>query len=529
MRLRIGLGFCIAPWMTIAGACHADDSAPKVGFYKLDDQRLMGETTAIVKESGFIDLSVLVTIDTSGKVIAATATDNFQKLDTAPALALVRGWTFRPQTFDGKPVVAVGLVSVTYRQRPISPDTSIAFPDGDPSHSTITLERGACFGSCPDYRVTVRGDGFVEFDTGDDHFKGTAAQVHLEYNGHNVLLPGYHTAQVDPATVARLFERFRSAHFFGLKKEYVYGATDNSTQVLTVRVGKSSKTVTDYIGTEAGMPQEVRDLEEAVDEVAGTARWVGGDTQTLADLDAAQFDYRSQAGAKLAVAAASKLAGYRPPPGVEAMILGLIDRGIPLEAKIGNTSVGGALIYAAATQGRDKLFEKLAGKGVLAAMPRSAVNAAFGNVGCSPTIARALVDSGADPHITSDSGTALTSLRGSAATCKENPEKMMEMARTLIALGVPLEARDSLGWTALMGCDSPELAQLLLAHGANPKARDKDGTTPVLATDDDRVALILLRAGADPQARDAEDSVRSNAVKRHWPATLAWLDEHNIR
>ena len=68
---------------------------------------------------------------------------------------------------------------------------------------------------------------------------------------------------------------------------------------------------------------------------------------------------------------------------------------------------------------------------------------------------RALVNAGADPHAVSDSGTALTSLRGSAASCEEHPDKMLEMARTLIALGVPLEARDSLGWTALMGCDSP--------------------------------------------------------------------------
>ena len=103
------------------------------------------------------------------------------------------------------------------------------------------------------------------------------------------------------------------------------------------------------------------------------------------------------------------------------------------------------------------------------------------------------------------------------------------MARTLIELGVPLEARDGLGWTALMGCDSLELAQLLLSHGADPKARAKDGTTTVLATDDDRVALILLRAGADPRARNDQGSVRSSAVKYAWPATIAWLDQHGIR
>ena len=528
MRLGVRLTCGILAWIFTGSAIQAGDSVPTVGFYKLDNQRLTGETTAIAKTSGFSDLTILVTIDTAGRVIEAKPTDNYQNLDPAPALALVRGWTFRPQAFDGKPVNAVGMVSVTYRELPTPVDTSIAFPEGAPAETTITLERGACYGNCPDYRVTVRGDGLVEFDTGDDHFKGTAAQVHLEYNGHNVLLPGRHSARVDPALVTRLLDRLRSAHFFGLRKEYVYGATDNPTQLLTVRIGKASKTVTDYIGTQAGMPQEVRDLEEAVDIVAGTARWVSGDAQTLAELDATGFDYRSQAGAKLAVAATSKLSAYRSPPGVEAFISGLIDRGVPLDAKVGGVSVGTTLVQVAARRGLEALFDKLADRKALAAMPRSAVNATFIGVGCSPKIARALVSSGADPHGTSEGGTALTALRGSAATCEEQPDHMLEMARTLIALGVPLEARDDLGWTALMGCDSPELAQLLLAHGANPKARASDGTTPVLATDDDRVALILLRAGADPRARNDRGTVRSNAIKGHWPATLAWLDEHGI-
>jgi hypothetical protein len=303
MRFAFWLTCCALPAITATGSCRASDAPPLVGFCKLDDQRLSGDTTVIAKKGGFSDLTVLVTIDTSGKVISAEVPDNYQKLDPAPALALVRGWTFRPQTFDGKAVRAVGMVSVTYKQRSVPVDTAAAFPQGDPADAAITLQRGACFGNCPDYRVTVHGNGLVEFDTGDDHFKGTAAQVHLEYNGHNVLLPGHHTAHVDPASVEQLFQRFRAAHFFGLKKEYAYPATDSSTQTLTVRIGKASKTVTDYIGTEAGMPQEVRDLEKAVDEVAGTARWVEGNAQTLSELDAAQFDFQSPAAAGLAAAA----------------------------------------------------------------------------------------------------------------------------------------------------------------------------------------------------------------------------------
>ena len=528
MRSGAHSAWLVLPLAALASACQAGQSASTVGIYKLDDQRLTGDTTVIVEKDGFSDLTVLVTIDTAGKVIAATATDNYQKLDPQPAIALVRGWTFRPQTFDGKPVNAVGRVSITYKERPIPSNPSIAFPSGAPEDTTITLERGACYGSCPAYRVTVRGDGLVNFDTGSDSLEGTAAQVHLEYNGHNVLLPGRHTTRVDPASVTRLLGQLRRVRFFGLKNEYFYSATDNPTQILSVRVGHARKTVTDYIGVKVGMPQEVRDLEDAVDEVAGTSRWVNGNVETLAYLDSAKFDYRSRAGTELAFAAARKLDDYRPDPGVEALIIGLIDRGVALGAKVNGVSVGTVLLQVAARQGKEALFAKLQEHDVLADMPRAAINRAFSNLGCSAKIARALAKSGADPRATGENGTALTALRGSAATCEDQPDKMLEMARTLIELGVPLEARDSLGWTALMGCESPELARLLLANGADPKARTKDGTTPVLATDDDRVALILLRAGADPRAHNDQGTVRSNAVKGHWPATLAWLDEHGI-
>jgi hypothetical protein len=223
----------LVPLVLVSGSCAAN-SAPTVGIYKLDDQRVSGETTVFGKEASFGDFMVLVTIDTAGNVIKADATDNYQKLDPAPALAAVQKWKFRPQIFDGKPVNAVGRVSVDYRKAPIPADVSIPFPKGEPAETSITLERSACYGTCPDYRVTVHGDGLVQFDTSDDHFRGTAAEVHLEYNGHNVLLPGPHTARIDPAVVAKLLDRFQAAHFFGLKNEYSYGATDASTQMVTV-------------------------------------------------------------------------------------------------------------------------------------------------------------------------------------------------------------------------------------------------------------------------------------------------------
>ena len=209
-----------------------------------------------------------------------------------------------------------------------------------------------------------------------------------------------------------------------------------------------------------------------------SSRWVYGDAQTLAELDATSFDYKSQAGAKLALAAARQLNEYHPSAGVEVLILALIDRGVPLTTKIGSVSLGAALVQAAAAQGREDLFAKLSERSVLKLMSRPELTSAFMGVGCSAKIARSLVEHGAEPHVVGDNGTALTRLRGSGSSCEGNSDKMLETARTLIALGVPLEAPDNLGWAALMGSDSPKLAQLLLAHSANPNARAKNDTTP---------------------------------------------------
>lgn len=230
MRSAVLLRCWTLALIVLGAASCAAKPVQTVGVYRLDDQRLTGDTVVIGTEASFSDVTVLVTIDRAGNVITAQVTDNSEKLDPAPAIAAVRHWKFRPQRFDGKPVNAVGRVSVAYR-RYIPADPSIPFPEANIAKTSITLERGACFGTCPDYRVTVHEDGLVEFDTGEDHFKGTAAQAHLEYNGHNVLMPGRHTARVDPNTVADLLGRFRAAHFFGLKNEYAYPATDASTQV----------------------------------------------------------------------------------------------------------------------------------------------------------------------------------------------------------------------------------------------------------------------------------------------------------
>jgi ankyrin repeat protein len=194
--------------------------------------------------------------------------------------------------------------------------------------------------------------------------------------------------------------------------------------------------------------------------------------------------------------------------------------------------LGTAILRRAVETGDHALFEDIARRGLLKQVGREALNTIFtGSMACNPGIAKALVTAGADPKAKGAGGSALHALWADydGACTGKNGANRIEMVRTLVALGVPVDGRSSSGKTPLMACSDPEFAKILLKAGANPNARDNDGTTPLLAVDDDRVAIILLRAGADPKARHADETVRQHATKAHWPATLAWLDAHGIK
>ena len=149
---------------------------------------------------------------------------------------------------------------------------------GQPPHSyrledvTITLERKPCSGSCPEYRVTLYGDGRVRY-------LGTSG----------FLDKGLREDGVDRDAFVDLLDDIYGAGFFDMKDFYVYGrgivvddtgtvsedaeyVTDLPTQIVTVAIGSYRKSVTDYWNP----PADLRELEEKIDEAAGTSQWVDG-------------------------------------------------------------------------------------------------------------------------------------------------------------------------------------------------------------------------------------------------------------
>jgi len=230
----------------------------------------LGPTTAVHVDSaeartlGFESyLTFEIVVSTDGHVESATPVgDEKQHVDEGRAIEMAR--RFKPWTRDGKNIS----VRVTDDVLLLPPERWALVPRSFPGpwdlqSVKIELSRTQCYGRCPAYSVTIRGDGSVHFD-----------------GQRYVQIPGKHDARVAPDTVRELVRQFEKAKFFAADDKYVAEVTDNPTYTLTLTVGGEKKTVTDYVGEQVGMPLVITDLENAVDEASGTERWIKGSDQT---------------------------------------------------------------------------------------------------------------------------------------------------------------------------------------------------------------------------------------------------------
>ena len=148
----------------------------------------------------------------------------------------------------------------------------------------ITLQRTACFGTCPEYTVTLKDDGTVV------------------YAGRQfVKTPGEHTWKIEPAAVRALAREMEAAGFFDLQDAYTALMTDNPTTYTTLRIGSRTKKIKDYV---AG-PPKLKDIETRIDEVSGVLKYVAPDrklVQAIERGDAGGVRPLLAAGANLKVA-----------------------------------------------------------------------------------------------------------------------------------------------------------------------------------------------------------------------------------
>lgn len=131
-------------------------------------------------------------------------------------------------------------------------------------HVEISMQRLPCFGTCPVYSVSIRGDGTVTF-TGEQH----------------VMTRGTATRTIDVEDVASLLRRLEEGGYFSFADNYTMNApacgmyhTDAPRAITVVRTAERTKRIEHDFGC-SGAPAALRRLQDAIDRTAGTARWIG--------------------------------------------------------------------------------------------------------------------------------------------------------------------------------------------------------------------------------------------------------------
>ena len=140
-----------------------------------------------------------------------------------------------------------------------------AAQDKDPAGPIrIQLERTACFGTCPAYRVEIREDGTVTY-AGRDH----------------VRVSGERTWTIDPEAVRGLAREMERAGFFEMKDSYTGGMTDLPTTYTTLTSGGRTKKIRDYYGA----PPELKEIEARIDVVSGAKGYISIDGAAIREME----------------------------------------------------------------------------------------------------------------------------------------------------------------------------------------------------------------------------------------------------
>ena len=138
-----------------------------------------------------------------------------------------------------------------------------------PSDTLITIKRTVCYGTCPDYTLTIAADGSVTFE-GREYVKtkGTA------------------TSTISLETLRQLIAEFENTKYFSLNDRYESEKdgcpevwTDNPSVITSVRINGKTKSISHYYGCQSGhgtsiYPNGLTLLETKIDQLVGTDKWI---------------------------------------------------------------------------------------------------------------------------------------------------------------------------------------------------------------------------------------------------------------
>ncbi len=144
---------------------------------------------------------------------------------------------------------------------------------GKETDIAVQMERTECFGKCPVYTITIGSDGKVTFE--GKQFTNVTGKAE---------------ARLEREKIDELIAEVIKADFYSLNSSYFdesdgcpSTATDSPTVNLTITLGSYEKSVRHYHGCMEKRdgqyrtyPAGLTNLEERIDEIAGTNRWIAG-------------------------------------------------------------------------------------------------------------------------------------------------------------------------------------------------------------------------------------------------------------
>lgn len=462
-------------------------------------------------------VALRLTIATDGKVEKAVVLSGHPLLLPA-ALDAVKRWEYTPFVRHGKPVEATVEVSL-YFANVVPRHPPVPFPEVKDLNSVV-IELGRGY-----YALKIVGDGTVEFD-GDEY----------------VCVSGRHRGRIREEDFRTLLDAFRAANYFSLDDEYGGFQTDSYATSSSIKIGDQKKEIQYYYGA----PQSLTELEDKIDLVSHSRKWVSCDEETVPALQAEGMDFRSRnknveailfgalshSDAKVVRDLIDKGINLRVrtywgrTPLMIAAMRGLPDMvGILLKARadVSAASENGetVLMYGSSSGDADVVRQLLKAHAIVNG--RSKVGntalmaaAAAGN----PEVVAILLHAGAGVNVRGWRNTTalLAGAKGELESGEiimgdlhaEIPDEAIDRAkvvRLLIDAGADANAVDEEGENALSTIYDETVRELLKTK-INVNARNKDGETPLIATVAPKVAELLVNGGAeldlaDPKGRTA--------------------------
>ncbi|MCA0455106.1 MAG: DUF6438 domain-containing protein [Chloroflexi bacterium] len=129
----------------------------------------------------------------------------------------------------------------------------------------ITLERTACFGTCPIYTLSIFEDGKVV------------------YNGDQfVTVEGEQTSEIAPETVEAMVNAFEEAGYFDWNEAYdAMTVTDMPSAITSVTRDGETHTINHYMG-DSSAPLALTFLEHWIDQMTTSSLWTGSENTGVA-------------------------------------------------------------------------------------------------------------------------------------------------------------------------------------------------------------------------------------------------------